>query len=278
MAECSASGRWAECNAWCNCDSTSAMLKRSEGSDMTAPPYRFHYGEPSLFVEIYLPKKARYQGVLYKTLTNGFNLETVKNHLIDRRDDVRKFLKDHEEFSVYTTEQVNNLSPSYNGYSLYELDGVFRSPPMPAREYELDEERVQVFRLMFLPPTDRLARVAAAKEKRQLAARRYMHFWTQSLTTYLDDLECYKRPSAERNTEREIATILNDWLRNVGLFLHGYILFELCEEIGRRSQDKSIKPEQEIWLTAFRGLAVVKTTLEKKNKKKTGSKKTKRSG
>jgi hypothetical protein len=197
---------------------------------MPVPPYRFHYGEP--------------------TLSEGFDCEKVREHLKKRRDEVREFLADHHEHCRYTAAQAENLSPSYNGYSLYELDGVFRG-----RENKLDEERVQIIRLMFLPPTERLERVAS-KEKRQLAARRYMHFWTQNFDEYRKDLKFCKRPSAER----KIARILNTWLKDVGLFLHGYILFKLCEKIDKLSKGKSIaKAEDEIWLTAFRGLAVVRT-------------------
>jgi hypothetical protein len=225
---------------------------------MAAPPYRFNYGEPGHFVEIYLPKKAVYQGPLYETLTKGFDLDVVRKHLTEHETDVKEFLQHHEELRSYTTEQVSRLSPSFNGYSLYELDGVFRSPSMPAPQGELCEERVQVIRLMFLPPENLLAGITDSDEKRQLAARRYIRFWTQNMSEYLADL---KRDNRSDDTYEKIAAKLSKWLGDVALFLHGYILFKLCVSIDVLKKNAFIKNhEQEIWLTSFRSLAVVKTT------------------
>jgi hypothetical protein len=39
--------------------------------------YEFNYGEPGLFMEIYVAKKAEFQPLLYETLTAGFNLKKV---------------------------------------------------------------------------------------------------------------------------------------------------------------------------------------------------------
>jgi hypothetical protein len=223
---------------------------------MAAPPYRFNYGIPGNFIEIYLPKKAVYQGALYETLTNGFKLDLVKEHFRERGSDVKEFLKEHEKLWEYTSEQIARLSPSYNGYSLYELDGVFRSSPMPDSEFELVEERVQVIRLMFLPPDDVLGEFDG-NEKRQLAARRYLRFWTQNVQEYTDDLT-----RCDRSGDLEIAVQLSKWLEDVALFLHGYILFKLCEEIDNLKNQNGIKArEKEIWMTNSRWPTVVKTTL-----------------
>jgi hypothetical protein len=226
---------------------------------MPAPPYKFNYGEPGHFVEIYLPKKAVYQGTLYDTLTKGFDLDAVKAHFRENEVDVKAFLADHEELRNYTTEQIEKLSPSFNGYSLYELDGVFRSPRMPAKLDRLDEERVQVVRLMFLPPEDLCSAVPGNGKERQLAARRYIRFWTQDWDEYLADLKRHNSNGARQ----QIGSRLHNWLKDVGLFLHGYILFKLCEtieKVSKESKDGSIKPEEEIWLTSLRCLAVARTT------------------
>jgi hypothetical protein len=36
-------------------------------------PYQFQSYRPGALVELYLPKKAMYQGMLYEALTEGFN-------------------------------------------------------------------------------------------------------------------------------------------------------------------------------------------------------------
>ena len=51
-------------------------------------PYRFHKGDPGTFVEIYLPKKALYQGKLYNTLTNGFRNEGVLKHFRKNKEEI----------------------------------------------------------------------------------------------------------------------------------------------------------------------------------------------
>jgi hypothetical protein len=227
---------------------------------MRAPRYQFHYGQPSNFVEIYLPKKAAFQGALYDTLKDGFDLKKVKKHLRDNRAAVQEFLKHHEELSKYTEKQIDRLSPSFNGYSLYELDGVFRYPPMPAEPYKLAEERVQVVRLMFLPPKKLLSSVSAdSKEERELAARRYVRFWTQNLREYNADV---KRSQRKVRGRKAMARVLKDWLEDVGLFLHGYILFKICQAIEEKAGKVGAPddPEAEIWLTASRCTAVVRTT------------------
>ena len=77
---------------------------------------------------------------------------------------------------------------------------------------------------------------------------------------------------SNRRDEEQIATCLRSWLRNVGLFLHGFILFRLCRAIEEKHAEKAIgKLEDEIWMTSFRCLAVVKTTkFEEETKTKVG--------
>ena len=69
---------------------------------MRAPRYRFHYGQPSNFVEIYLPKKAAYQGALYDTLKKGFDLVKVRDHLL--KNGVAQRVPNTKELSVPTSK------------------------------------------------------------------------------------------------------------------------------------------------------------------------------
>ncbi len=231
---------------------------------MTAPPYRFNYGLPGLFVEIYLPKKALYQGELYDTLTMGFDLDAVRHHFREHANDIKAFLRDNKEFGDYQETQVERLAPSYEGYSLYELDGVFcsrstnksfRSENHPRKD-QLIEERVQVIRVMFLAPVDSLP---GDPRSRAFAARRFLRFWTHDLDEYEADLRISGRPAEDVG----LAKSLKGWLDDVGLFIHGYLLFKICQRIHLLDKAGSIEnPEQEIWLSSFRSLGVVKTTLQ----------------
>ena len=57
-------------------------------------PYEFHPYEPATLVEIYLPKKAKYQGILYDTLTKGFKTSYVKEHLQTADENVRQQIRE----------------------------------------------------------------------------------------------------------------------------------------------------------------------------------------
>ena len=105
------------------------MAEGTKREFTSAPPYKFNYGQPGHFVEIYLPKKAVYQGALYDALTEGFHHEKVKQHFIDNADQVRKFLEGNVElFGAFEEQRYKDMDPCYFGYSLYELDGVFLTP------------------------------------------------------------------------------------------------------------------------------------------------------
>ena len=128
---------------------------------------------------------------------------------------------------------------------------------MPEPRYQLCEERVQVVRLMFLPPQ------YLSKEEDQLAARRYVRFWTQNTSEY--DRDVVRLSPADKVAGRkEMARVLSAWLLDVGLFLHGFILFKICKAIEKKAGKVGApaEREQEIWLTTSRCMAVVKTTKE----------------
>ncbi len=48
---------------------------------MNSIGYAFNPSEHGIFVEIYLPKKAEFQGTLYQALTEGFDIEKVRKPL-----------------------------------------------------------------------------------------------------------------------------------------------------------------------------------------------------
>jgi hypothetical protein len=223
----------------------------------SAPPYKFNYGQPGHFIEIYLPKKAVYQGALYDALTEGFDHKKVKQHFIDNHTYVASFLESNEElFGAFKGERYKGMNPCYFGYSLYELDGVFFDPKDP--DCKPCEERVQVIRIMFLPPAEIVEGAEeGVKKEKNLAAKRYIRFWTQDLHEYKEDLKHFGRDIEKQG----IAERLRDWLKDVGLFLHGFILFRLCKAIEEKVTEKAIdKLEDVIWMTSFRCLAVVKTS------------------
>ena len=146
--------------------------------------YRFNRFEPGLFVEIYLPKKIRYQGALYEALRTGFDIDNVKAHLETEAnfEDMIRFLQDYKELcDIYKwcirkkstakiIERVNRMHRVFYGYSLYEVDGVFFNATKYDQAKKINakankklsigkfiaEENVQVIRIMFMPDINSL--------------------------------------------------------------------------------------------------------------------------
>jgi hypothetical protein len=132
-------------------------------------PYKFNTYDPAIFVEIYLPKKIRYQGVLYKSLRTGFDFKKVKNHLKNPKEFVliSEFLEDYKGlYELYQRgkpeqikKRVDYMEEMFYGYSMYEVDGVFfnkiRFMQSKAKDKRIGqfiaEERVQFLRMIFFP-------------------------------------------------------------------------------------------------------------------------------
>ncbi len=56
---------------------------------MVQSEYEFNHGEPGLFMEVYVAKKAEFQPLLYETLTAGFNLKKVRIHCRSKAEATR---------------------------------------------------------------------------------------------------------------------------------------------------------------------------------------------
>jgi hypothetical protein len=214
------------------------------GSRHMSFPYQFHYGDPGLFAEIYLPKKAVYQGMLYDTLTNGFKVNIVKEHLRYRKEAVQNFLGLHD-YDLYDS-QVEQLTQILQGYSMYEVDGFFWEPGTPVAE-----ERNQVIRLLFYAPP--IGDSEAQKSTARSVGRQYLRFWTHSL----DDFNAEVARPRGGEFGHKVRSQLSDWLAKINLYINGYIVFKICEGIVRLKELGDIpKLEDQIWVTSLRGLAV----------------------
>jgi len=208
--------------------------------------YRFHPGEASVFVEIYLPKKARFQGVLYDTLTRGFEPETVRRHLDENEERVRRLMQGYY-FVEYSREVVESMGDIMGGYSLYEVDGVF----LNNKDRSVIEERTQVIRIMFRPspmPVD------LDPDLKKQIIREYLRF-----TGDREDFEEHlgKRLELQKNQQLvDLVAMLRQWECQVAHFVFGYIVDSLCEQIRMYKEKSDIPEEAEIWVTSFWNLVI----------------------
>lgn len=215
--------------------------------DSQGNPYQFQPYEPGVFVEVYLPKKALYQGTLYNALTEAFDFERVKEHFRDpdKRDHIYKLLERYTETKDIET-RLDRLNQFYWGYSMYEVDGVFFEKGV------INEERTQVIRIIFLPDLQEIQSLAPSVEYGSL--RRFVK---RALKADSDERQLL------RNTHPEIIDYINNWIGDVGLFLFGYVIFHLCSRIKELNEAARGDLEKEIWVSSFWALEINRVILSK---------------
>lgn len=252
-----------------------------QGSKNTG--YTYYTAEPSVMAEIYLPKKAKYQGVLYDTLTNGFQLNRYADHFIgDKANEIKSFL---EEFDVDSDDKYDTIIAMHDqhpeeervfyGYSIYEVDGVFFKPRHVNKENEqisearIDEERTQFIRLIFMPNYEWMAKKLHEKDDVKVGLRELnlcmRHFLRHNISNRFVTKEKYDKaiyrtivPNFDDAKIHKIVKKLQQWRDHVGIFLIGYIMFELSVGV--------IGQEDEIWLTSFWNFNVNRVVRNKENK------------
>ena len=206
--------------------------------------YRFHTYEPALFIEFYLPKKAKYQGILYKSLTEGFNIDGVKNHLKSRskiRRQINEFLA-YDSLREYSDTRIDEMKKFKWGYSMYEVDGAFWDDRIAGTE----DERTQVIRIMFRFDLEELMHQCRIDREGYLDMRDLIRDSFETSTTGRMNL-ARDRPSAK---EVSIIKYIDHWVDDIALFVFGYLLFKICAEVN----------EQEIWVTSFGNLQLNRVT------------------
>lgn len=226
-------------------------------------PYLVRPNEPCIFTEIYLPKKAELQGILYETLTEGFKRQTVIDHFL-KANKVKKqrilemLSKGWTVFpSAYPSQKDIRAFPRlFFGYSTYEVNGVFLKEREDKQylddsddNYEIIEELTQVIRLIF---------------KYRCFDRPFteIDFCKASLRDPFSEIGTFKdnypylRDRLTPEIERAL-TELDEWIKYVGLFVFGYVLFVICDKIVRLSKENAVqrKPssikQDEIWVSSL---------------------------
>lgn len=215
---------------------------------MPLPYASIGYSQPALLSELYLPKRTRLQGPLYKTLTDGFKPDHVRAHFqsSEKRPEIIRLLKTHNyaPWAEITDTSIERLCEIYWGYSLYEVDGVFRPDPPST---VVDEERTQVIRVIFLPR--RLD--AAIDEICASDPSRTVPYLRQVMARFLRSSEEDVVIASVPEAERSLLLKTKEWYLDVGLFLIGYVVFEVLAAIAEVAERKDAQLEKEVWLTGF---------------------------
>ena len=200
-------------------------------------PYCAKLPDSGIFVEIYLPKKSVFQGTLFDTLTNGFDIQKIKSHFRNnkKKNKIRELLKNYR-INDYTDEMINSFPGIFCGYSMYEVDGVFYSSDKKAYE-----ETTQIIRLI------------SRLELIRRGGSRYLMNPSQKLAEFKKELK----------SNSALAPSLFDYLRRwrdyVGLLIFGYIIYEICDRIFALCSTGQMDwndAEDEIWVTSFDTLRI----------------------
>lgn len=219
------------------------------------PTYEFMRGENGIFVEIYLPKKAEFQGTLYDTLTRGFKIKNVQEHFNNskKKPGITRLLKNYKDSIQFlgTRDEVLNFPPVFQGYSMYEVEGVFYN----SKKKQIQGELTQIVRIMFRPDfTELLKKYKQEKNSPTIISRTikdYLH--------YPDGREAFKK--ARDLTPMQIAVVDHwaTWANYVGLFVFGYVIYKICEQIIQLCSNGEMQwndAEDEIWVTSFWNLKI----------------------
>ena len=207
--------------------------------------YRMTGYEPGTYLEIYLPKKALYQTFLFGVLTRGFDINHVRSHFLNpkHRPGILELLGPNPAWMSYDNTYVEKLRPFLYGYSMYEVDGVFKGDELT--KDSVVEERTQVLRLLFRMDLDEAAKEANAQAMDRKKFRGIV----------CDYLRSHDRAALYQSSMGEIRSVYSaaqEWRDQLGFFVFGYIVFELGRYIEKLRDDGKVgKTEDEIWVTNF---------------------------
>jgi len=212
--------------------------------------YLFQPPEHGVLVELYLPKRADFQGVLYDTLTDAFDAGKVRAYLADPHDraHVEELLSRHWPRLVADTDGIAaRLTAGIQGYTLYEVDGVY------AGADGVVTERTQVVRLMFLPRLDALAARITLDPDPERNRDRVRDEAKILLRDYGADSGFLRTRDPSAGPEIvALCEALEAWVEEVGLLLFGFIMGRICLAI----RDRNLRPEEEIWVTSTWGFTL----------------------
>ena len=201
--------------------------------------------EPGMYMEIYLPKKTIYQPFLFDVLTHGLDIAIVKAHFLDAdlRPRINALIGKYVSWNDYDDVYVNDLRPFLFGYSMYEVDGVFKSS-VPQTKLVV-EERTQVIRLLFrLDIEDLTKEVGLGADQFRLVRAKACDYLRAH-----DRLDTLERAQGQDLT---IYRAVSRWRDQLSFFVFGYLVFEFCRHIERlTADDRAPKTEDEIWVANF---------------------------
>jgi hypothetical protein len=257
------------------------MMNDTAGSIVS---YEFQPGKRSIFAEIYFPKKIAFQGAIFKALRDGLNegfvrrkLESYAQLLLETELSVYPHWFDPDR---YTSAELRTERPTieeaqqrmamysspFGGWSMYEVDGVFLSQRTKNGKQQIDEERTQVIRLIFVFNHDE---EKMAIEVGHLDVYRAILYWVMSVYGHTDydaywnegEMSRFLARHGEWSSEKtdyarqhykQLAAAITKWIDDCGLFIFGFLVRELWTSVVKAAEaEEAEKLEDEIWVSSI---------------------------
>ena len=230
--------------------------------------YKYNRFDPGIFMELYLPKKAEYQGILYDTLTGGFLIDDVRSHLKSKWTEICQLMSGRYTSKISSLDQLDKILSVFYGYSMYEVDGVFFNHNTKG----VVEERTQVIRLMFRFDINDVVQSGGSEgsEIEHRIAKAVADDYLSCLTDKpaflgLNSGTYRQRWPAHTSFIEKLVSHLEQWEFSMVMFILGYVTFKLCEQIKFLHQTTSRSPEEEIWITSFWNLRINRIIKDDRN-------------
>ncbi|MBF0515739.1 MAG: hypothetical protein HQK97_01300 [Nitrospirae bacterium] len=257
-----------------------------EKEDITlSEQYHLQNARTGLYVEVYLPTerkdgnsnenicKSLYTFHLKDILNKGLNISYVKENIL--KEEFKNFLKDYSIYNKIYPETgdanpdmqlIDKMSETFHGYSIYGVDGTFKSSNGIDRDHSL------VTRIMFLPDFENIRKCINFNDKSindkkinqmiefYLKFDRLMKYWKGYGNEKNDD----NNPAKYEPDYVELRKYIRRWSSDVTIFVFCYFMFNICSRIINLKKECLCKEiEREIWVTSFWDIAVNSAILTK---------------
>lgn len=231
--------------------------------------YRFHNAEVGVMFEIMLPKKIQYQDFLFNALVNGLQNFSFSTYFEQNKASVLQLFEDYSDYLIGMKPEValfdTDFAAIFQGYSMFEVNGVFRHE----KSRVFDEELTQIVRVYFLPEYENMFKRFPDFSKIEILkfTDNFFNLHTNMYRKLRQYYDLPEQPGSGDDAGQERQKVLYDYLQNwvdaVTLFVFGYIVHEICKNLGSYYEDQRLASlEKEIWVSSHWGILINRTRLK----------------
>lgn len=231
--------------------------------------YHFHNAEIGVMFEIMLPKKIQYQDFFFNALVNGLQTFSFSTYFEENKTSVKQLFEEYSDYLASKRVELELFDRDYaaifQGYSMFEVNGVFRHE----KSNVFDEELTQVVRVYFLPDYEDMSKRFPAFSRIEIL-KFADNFFTQHKNMYRRLNQFYDVAGKDvlgddhiQEEQKVLYDYLNYWVDAIALFVFGYIIHEICKHLGSYYEEKRLsKLEKEIWVSSHWGILINRTRLK----------------